>query len=75
MQSKHRARFEASLALIGRGARNAAAVLDDAGDPEAAWEFVALSAWAMGELDRSLANKSPRKSVDKLARLLLVEEV
>lgn len=59
MRSRERARYEQALSLMARGARAAAAVLDEDGQRDAAWEFTALAAWTKSELDRSLANKKP----------------
>lgn len=66
MQSKHRSRYEASLAQIARGARAAAAALDEAGEPDASWEFQLIAVWVSSELELSMKNKTPRGVGDRL---------
>lgn len=74
MRSIERARYEAGLSQIARGARQCATVLDGSGDQEACWEFQLLAAWVAGELERSLANRRPMRKGLKLVRLAAPEQ-
>jgi hypothetical protein len=71
MNSRQRSRYEAALAQIGRGSRSAAAILDETGQQEACWEFQALAAWSLGELDRSTRGRAPRDGDRRLFNLLM----